>query len=107
MSYQNDVKVSGFGQNVNEIKTEMSILVENLYNICPNSDELLNYIIVCAYQKNITRAYHVLWNGFSEVLFKRLISKNGNIVSIPYLCEYGEGKYLGSSYGTREVAIDE
>lgn len=96
-----------FVANLEEIKFTTEQQVRELFSVVNNEEELLNYVIKCAYHDNITRAMHLLWEGFADILFSRLLNRCGYKINIPVKDKNGELEYLGSRYSIKEVVVNE
>ena len=79
--------------------------IEECDKICPDQSILCNIILDICYSKNITKRF--AWSICGSEIIKNLLSKNGNKISYPVMCDDGEFEYGGNSFTieTKEIEV--
>lgn len=79
--------------------------IEECDKICPDQSVLCNIILDICYSKNITKRF--AWSICGSEIIKNLLSKNGNKISYPAMCDDGEFEYGGNSFTieTKEIEV--
>lgn len=79
--------------------------IEECDKICPDQSVLCNIILDICYSKNITKRF--AWSICGSEIIKNLLSKNGNKISYPVMCDGGEFEYGGNSFTieTKEIEV--
>ena len=79
--------------------------IEECDKICPDQSVLCNIILDICYSKNITKRF--AWSICGSEIIKNLLSKNGNKISYPVMCDDGEFEYGGNSFTieTKEIEV--
>lgn len=96
-----DCKKSGEEINRDYLNNIKDNLCNELYNICSNTDMLLDCIIDLYYEKNKNR--FLLWNVFGEEIVSN-IKSNSKTITIPIESPDGE-EYLGKTYKLKEIEL--
>lgn len=79
--------------------------IEECDKVCPDQSVLCNIILDICYSKNITKRF--AWSICGSEIIKNLLSKNGNKISYPVMCDDGEFEYGGNSFTieTKEIEV--
>lgn len=80
-------------------------LKENLYPICSNLQELVDYLIHVSYVEEKTISKEVLWSIYGEEIVDNLKMKHGKYI-IPFPSDNGEIEYLNARYTLKEVEFN-
>lgn len=92
----------GSALGLERIKEEF---IEECDKVCPDQSVLCNIILDICYSKNITKRF--AWSICGSEIIKNLLSKNGNKISYPVMCDDGEFEYGGNSFTieTKEIEV--
>jgi hypothetical protein len=97
-----------FSEERKRLSIRISSLVKSsLKKICPNKEELLNYLLKASYEEKGLLDVNILWNTYSYDLFRRLLKRNNYILKLPIPDKSGDINYLGRKYSVKEINLND